>query len=360
MIHYNDVAIWQLSDQTKTEDEMPRSRSLKILSIPAILTALIGAAGVAGAQSIIEIDGSSTVHPITALVARDFQAVKKDTVKVTVGISRTGSGFEKFCRSEIDIANASRPILKNEMADCKKAGVQYVEIPVAFDALTVAVNLENNWSETMTVAELKKMWEPAAQGRITKWNQINPAWPDEPFKLYGAVADSGTSDYFTEAIVGRAKSSRGDFTASADDNVLVQGVASDKNGLGFFGFAHYIENQERIKAVAVNTGKGGIPPSVETVEDGSYQPLARPIFIYVSIKAAEKPEVREFVVFYMKNALTLVKEAKFFPLPPRAYTTMMERFNNKRPGTVFNGVSAVGLTIDELLRREARLEFEHN
>ena len=238
--------------------------------------------------------------------------------------------------------------------------MQYVEIPVAFDALTVAVNLENDWSETMTVAELKKMWEPAAQGKITRWNQINPAWPDEPFKLYGAVADSGTYDYFTEAIVGRAKSSRGDFTASEDDNVLVQGVASDRNGLGFFGFAHYSENQEKVKAVAINTGKGGIPPSVETVEDGSYQPLARPIFIYVNIKAAEKPEVREFVAFYMKNALTLVKEAKFFPLPPRAYTTMMEHFNNKRLGTVFNGKSAVGLTIDELLRREARLEFEHN
>ncbi len=339
---------------------MSLSYSLKILNVSAILAALIGAAGVAGAQSIIKIDGSSTVYPITRAVAKEFQIAKKDAVKVTVGISRTGSGFKKFCRGEIDIANASRPILKNEMAECKTAGVQYVEIPVAFDALTVAVNPKNDWSETMTVAELKKIWEPAAQGKITRWNQINPAWPDEPFKLYGASADSGTFDYFTEAIVGKAKSSRGDFTASKDNNVLIQGVASDKNGLGFFGFAYYSENQEKVTAVAVDAGKGGISPSIETMEDGSYQPLSRPIFIYVNIKAAEKPEVREFVAFYVKNALSLVLEVKLIPLPPSAYITVMERFNQKRLGTVFNGVSAVGLTIDELLRREARLEFEHN
>ena len=246
------------------------------------------------------------------------------------------------------------------MAECKTAGVQYVEMPVAFDALTVAVNPKNDWSETMTIAELKKIWEPAAQGRITKWNQINPVWPDESFKLYGTSADSGTFDYFTEAIVGKTKSSCGDFTAFEDTNILVQGVASDKNGLGFFGFAYYSENQKKVKAVAMDAGKGGISPSIETVEDGSYQPLSRPIFIYVNSKAAEKPEVKGFVEFYMKNALSLVLEVKLIPLPPSAYIAVMERFNQKRLGTVFNGVSAVGLTIDELLRREARLEFEHN
>lgn len=340
---------------------MSRSNNLKLLGISVVvaLGPLIGAVGVAGA-AVIKIDGSSTVYPITEAVAEDFQIAKKGAVKVTVGISGTGGGFKKFCRGEIDIANASRPIQRKEMEDCKKAGVQYVEMPVAFDALTVAVNPRNNWIKTMTVAELKKMWEPAAQGKVTKWNQINPAWPDEPFKLFGAGSDSGTFDYFTEAIVGKAKSSRGDFTASEDDNVLVQGVASDKNGLGFFGFAYYIENQKKVTAVAVDNGKGGVLPSAETVEDGSYQPLARPIFIYVSIKAAEKPEVREFVAFYMKNALSLVKEVQYFPFPPSAYITIMEHFNKKRVGTVFNGVSAVGLTIDELLNREARLEFEHN
>lgn len=288
-----------------------------------------------------------------------FRSQKKNVIIVTVDISGSGGGFKKFCRGEIDIVNASRPILKNEIKDCKNSRVQFVEIPVAFDALTVAVHPENTWSTTMTVAELKKMWEPAAQGKITKWNQINPAWPDESFDLYGADTDSGTFDYFTEAIVGKIKSSRNDFTESENDNVLVEGVTSNKNGLGFFGFAYYIEDQTKVTAVAINNGKGGILPSVETVENGNYQPLSRPIFIYVNAKAIEKPEIKEFVEFYMKNAILLVKEAKFFPLPPRAYTTMMEHFNKKRVGTVFNGVTAVGLTIDELIRREGRLEYDN-
>ena len=334
-------------------------RNLRLLKAAFLLSASVSIAGVVNAQPIIKIDGSSTVHPITKAVADQFQITKKDAVKVTVDISGSGGGFKKFCRGEIDIANASRPILKSEMAACKNSRVQYVEIPVAFDALTVAINPENTWSTTMTIAELKKLWEPAAQGKITKWNQINPAWPDEAFKLYGADANSGTFDYFTEAIVGKARSSRSDFTESENDNVLVDGVVNNKNGLGFFGFAYYLENQNKVTAVAINNGKGGILPSVETVENGSYQPLSRPIFIYVNIKAAEKPEVKEFVEFYMKNALLLVKEVKFFPLPPTAYATMMEHFKKKRVGTVFNGVSAVGLTIDELIRREGRLEYDN-
>ncbi len=328
--------------------------SLKVLSVSSVLAALISASSVASANTIVKIDGSSTVYPITEAVAEDFQIANKGRIKVTVGISGTGGGFRKFCRGEIDIVNASRPIQIKEMEECKTARVQYVEMPVAFDALTVTVNPRNNWSKTMTVAELKKIWEPAAQGKVTKWNQVNPAWPDETFKLFGAGADSGTFDYFTEAIVGKAKSSRGDFTASEDDNVLVQGVASDKNGLGFFGFAYYIENQKKVTAVAVDNGKGGVIPSAKTVEDATYQPLSRPIFIYVNIKSAEKPEVKEFIEFYMKNAVALVTEVKFFPLPARAYALNLEHLNKKRAGTIFSGVSAVGLTIDELMKREAR------
>uniref|UniRef100_A0A1W6SMQ1 Phosphate-binding protein n=2 Tax=Nitrosospira lacus TaxID=1288494 RepID=A0A1W6SMQ1_9PROT len=335
------------------ENEMLKLPAGKILGISAVLGILAGATGVAGASGVVKIDGSSTVYPITEAVAEDFQIAKKGKIRVTVGISGTGGGFKKFCRGEIDIANASRPILKKEMDDCKAAGVQYVEMPVAFDALTVVVNPKNDWSKTITVAELKKIWEPAAQGKIMKWNQVNPAWPDEPVKLYGAGADSGTFDYFTEAIVGKAKSSRGDFTASEDDNVLVQGVASDKNALGFFGYAYYVENQKKVKAIAVDGGKGGILPSAKTVEDGSYQPLSRPIFIYVNVKAAEKPEVKELVEFYMNNAVTLVKEVKFFPLPAQAYTTNLEHLNKKKIGTVFGGQSEVGLKIEELLKREA-------
>jgi phosphate transport system substrate-binding protein len=325
-----------------------------VLGMSAVIGAMVATVSVAAPNKIVKIDGSSTVFPITEAVAEDFQKAMKGAVKVTVGISGTGGGFKKFCRGEIDIVDASRPILEKEMADCKAAGVQYVEMPVAFDALTVVVNPKNNWSNVITVAELKKMWEPAAQAKVTRWNQVNPAWPDEPIKLYGAGADSGTFDYFTEAVVGKAKSSRGDFTASEDDNVLVQGVASDKNGLGFFGFAYYVENQKKLKAVAVEAGKGPVIPSEKTVEDGTYQPLSRPIFIYVNIKSAEKPEVREFVEFYMKNAVALVKEVKFFSLPAQAYSINLEHLNKKKAGTVFGGKPEVGLRIEEVLKREAK------
>ncbi|SEP36929.1 PstS family phosphate ABC transporter substrate-binding protein [Nitrosovibrio sp. Nv6] len=331
---------------------------LKLLGIEivvVVLGGLLGGVSVANAEPIVKIDGSSTVYPITEAVAEDFQIDNRGAVKVTVGISGTGGGFKKFCRGEIDIANASRPISKKEMDSCKTAGVQYVEMPVAYDALTVVVNPRNDWVKAITVAELKKIWEPDAQGKITRWNQVNAAWPDDPINLYGPGADSGTFDYFTEAIVGKAKSSRGDFTASEDDNVLVQGVASNKNGLGFFGFAYYSENQKKVKALAVDGGQGGIIPSIKTVEDGSYQPLSRPIFIYVNIKAAEKPGVKEFVEFYMQKGPALVKEVKYFPLPAQAYTTNLEHLNKKKLGTVFSGQPAVGLKIDELLKREASL-----
>jgi phosphate transport system substrate-binding protein len=322
------------------------------LGISAALWILSGAVGTAQSAALVKIDGSSTVFPITEAVAEDFQKAKRGAVNVTVGISGTGGGFKKFCRGQTDIVNASRPILKKEMEECKAAGVQYVEMPVAFDALTVVVNPKNDWSKTITIEELKKMWEPAAQGKVTRWNQVNSSWPDDTFKLYGPGSDSGTFDYFTEAIVGKAKSSRGDFTASEDDNVLVQGVASDKNGLGFFGFAYYIENQKKLKAVGVDAGKGPVLPSVKTVEDGSYQPLSRPIFIYVNIKSADRTEVKEFVEFYMKNAIPLVKEVKFFSLPPQVYATNLEHLNQKKTGTVFNGQSEVGLRIEEVLKRE--------
>ncbi|SFO17895.1 phosphate transport system substrate-binding protein [Nitrosospira briensis] len=334
---------------------MLKLRGIDLMAVVIVLGALLGAGSVVHAEPVVKIDGSSTVYPITEAVAEDFQIARNGAIKVTVGISGTGGGFKKFCRGEIDIANASRPILKKEMDDCKAVGVQYVEMPVAYDALTVVVNPKNDWVKVITVAELKKIWEPDAQGKITKWNQVNPGWPDDPISLYGPGADSGTFDYFTEAIVGKAKSSRGDFTASEDDNVLVQGVASNKNGLGFFGFAYYFENQKKIKALAVDGGKGSIIPSIKTVEDGSYQPLSRPIFIYVNVKAAEKPGVKEFVEFYMKKGPALVREVKYFPLPAQAYTTNLEHLNKKRVGTVFNGQPEVGLKIDELLKREASL-----
>jgi phosphate transport system substrate-binding protein len=322
----------------------------------ASAAALLGLASAAASAQVVKIDGSSTVYPVTEAVAEEFQKANKG-LKVTVGVSGTGGGFKKFCRNETDISNASRPITKSEMEACKAAGVEYYELPVAFDALTVVINPKNTWLKQATVAELKKIWEPAAQGKITRWNQVNPAWPDQPMKLFGAGSDSGTFDYFTEAIVGKAKSSRGDFTASEDDNVLVQGVAGDVNALGYFGYAYYAENTNKLKALPIvdKEGKPAVSPSEATVLNGTYQPLARPIFIYVNAKAIAKPEVRKFVDFYMANAAAMAKEVKYVPLPADAYKTVAGHIVKGKKGTVFGGKNEVGITISELLKREASM-----
>jgi len=328
---------------------------MKMSVLALAIGAFLGLAPSVARAQIVEIDGSSTVFPVTEAVAEEFQKAKKGKIKVTVGISGTGGGFKKFCRGETDIQDASRPILKQEMEACKGAGVEYIELPVAFDALTVIVNPKNNWAPSMTVAELKKIWEPGAQGKITNWNQVRSSWPKAPLKLFGAGADSGTFDYFTEAITGKAKSSRGDFTASEDDNVLVQGVANDVNALGFFGYAYYAENTKKLKAVAVDNGKGAVAPSEKTVLDGSYQPLSRPIYIYVSKKASAKPEVKEFVEFYLQHAPKLVKEVKYVPLPDKVYTLGASRIKSGKVGTAFGGHADVGVTIDNLMKREPKL-----
>ena len=322
-----------------------------------VVFSILGFAGpslVMSQDRIIKIHGSSTVYPITEAVAEEFQKAKKGSVRVTVGISGTGGGFKKFTRGEIDISDASRPITKSEMEECNKAGIEFIELPIAYDGLAVMVNPKNNWVNSMTVAELKKIWEPAAERKITKWNQVNSAWPDVALKLYGPGVDSGTFDYFTEAIVGKSRSSRGDFTASEDDNVLVQGVASDRGGLGFFGYAYYAENPDKLKLVAVDGGKGATLPSEKTVMNGTYNPLSRPIFIYVNKKSTEKPEVKEFVEFYLKSASNLVKQVKYIPLPDRAYRLAEERFSRKVLGTLFGGESKIGMRIEDLLKLEEK------
>jgi len=328
----------------------------KYAAAVALVLSGVSASGLVQADALVKVDGSSTVYPITEAVAEDFQKSKKNAVKVTVGISGTGGGFKKFCRGETDISDASRPILKSEIEACKAAGIEYMELPVAYDALTVVVNPKNDWIKSMTVAELKTMWEPGAQGKITNWKQVNPAWPDRPLKLFGAGADSGTFDYFTEAINGKSKASRGDFTASEDDNVLVQGVARDVGALGFFGFAYYEENKDKLKAVPIvdKEGKPAVAPSNKTVIDGTYQPLARPIFIYVNAKSADKPEVKEFVEYYMKNAEKLTKEVKYVPLPAKAYDYNLDHFAKRVKGTKFGGENKVGLTIEDLMKLEAK------
>lgn len=311
---------------------------------------------VPGYAQVVKIDGSSTVFPPTEGVAEDFQKMKKGTMKVTVGISGTGGGFKKFCRGETDISNASRPILKAEMEACKVAGVEYFELPVGFDALTVVVNPKNTFLKQLSVAELKTMWEPAAQGKITSWKQVNPAFPDAPLKLYGAGSDSGTFDYFTEAINGKAKASRGDYAATEDDHVTVKGVAGDVNAIGYLGFAYYAENQSTLKALPIveKAGKPAVAPNEQNVINGSYQPLARPIFIYVNSKSLERAEVKEFVAFYMKEGARIMKEVKYVPLPANAYKNNEEHLAKGKKGTVFGGVAEVGVTIEELQKREAK------
>lgn len=328
----------------------------KIFAAAAIAAACSSVAAYAQAQT-VTIDGSSTVFPISEAVAEDFQKAKKGKVRVTVGISGTGGGFKKFCRGESDISNASRPIAAREMQACKEAGIQYVELPVAYDALTVVVNPKNTWIKEFKVEELKRMWEPGAQGKITTWKQVNPAWPDAPLKLYGAGSDSGTFDYFTDAINGKEKASRGDYTASEDDNVLVQGVSRDVNAIGYFGLAYYVENKGKLKAVPiVNKGSTkAVAPGIETVMDGTYQPLARPIFIYVSSKSLAKPEVREFVEYYIANAGKLSKEVGYVPLGKQHYDMALKNFKSKKMGTGFGGKAEVGVKLDDLLSREARL-----
>lgn len=303
-------------------------------------------------SALIKIDGSSTVFPITEVVAEEYQAESK--VHVTVGISGTGGGFKKFCRGETDVQNASRPILQKEMEACKQAGVEYIELPIAFDALTVVINPKNTFIEKLTVAELKTMWAPEAQQTINTWKQVNPAWPNEPLKLYGAGSDSGTFDYFTEAIVGKAKSSRGDFTASEDDNVLVQGVINDKNALGYFGYAYYEQNQDKLKAVpiALDDQSPAILPSIETVISGQYQPLSRPVFLYVNAQSAKnKPEVKAFIDAYLRDANSYIKEVNFIPLPAKDLAAVTAHWQAQKVGSGFAGKPEVGIKIEDLLAR---------
>lgn len=314
-----------------------------------------GTSATAESTTLVKIDGSSTVFPLTEGVAEEFQTSQRGAVRVTVGISGTGGGFKKFCRGETDVQDASRPISADEMEACRKNGVQYYELPVAFDAITLVVSRHNTWVSSMTVAELKKMWEPSAQAAVTRWSHVRSSWPDIPLKLFGAGSDSGTFDYFTEAVVGKAKASRGDYTASEDDNTLVQGIATDKHALGYIPLAYFEPNQQRLKPVAIDAGKGPVLPSRETVEAGAYAPLARPLFIYVSAKSAQRPEVKAFVEFYLAQAPTLATEARCVPLPASAYATALEHFRKGKLGTVFHGASAIGLKIGELLQREAGL-----
>ncbi|HUF47094.1 MAG TPA: PstS family phosphate ABC transporter substrate-binding protein [Vicinamibacterales bacterium] len=307
----------------------------------------------AGRAEIITIDGSSTVYPVTEAVAEAFQAAYSG-MRVTVGESGTGAGMQKFCRSETVISNASRPISATEAQACRAAGITYLELPVAYDGLSVIVHPDNTWVTSITVAELRRIWEESAQGTIVRWNQVRPDWPDRELHLFGPGTASGTFDYFTEAINGKAKSSRGDYTASESDNVLVQGVATDPNSLGYFGLAYYEHNQDRLKLVPVDdedptNGDGPITPSVETVRNGTYRPLSRPLFIYVNLAAMDRSEVQQFVEFYLNSPAQLLQDVGYVPLAEAEQTLTRARMAARTPGTMFEGATHT-TSLEALLR----------
>jgi len=312
--------------------------------------------GEADAGRVIAIDGSSTVFPITEAVAEEFQRAQPGA-RVTVGISGTGGGFQRFCRGELDIADASRPIRPTETEACAKTGVEYIEMPVAYDGLAIVVNPKNSWATSITVAELRRLWEPAAQGQVKLWSQVRAGWPDREIHLFGAGTDSGTFDYFTEAIVGKEDQSRGDYTSSEDDNVIVQGVSGDELALGYFGYAYFEENQDKLKLVAVDdgddtNGAGAVLPSPDTVTNGTYRPLSRPIFVYAKVESLDRPEVRSFIDFYLTEGVALVREVGYVPLADAEYALVRARFSGRKAGSMYEGTDSHSqLTLEQRLSR---------
>jgi phosphate transport system substrate-binding protein len=315
---------------------------------------LIAGSGVVRAQALVRVDGSSTVFPVTEAVAQAFQVRKRGMARITVGISGTTGGFRKFCRGETDLQDASRPILKSEIESCGAAGVQYVELPVAFDALTVAVSPRNTWVKSLTVADLRRIWEPAAQGKVVRWSDVNPSWPQEPLVLFGPDGDSGTFDYFTEVIVGTRGSSRSDYARSEDDNVIAHGISTNPNAIGYLPYAYFAANSRRLKAIPIDSGAGPVPPALENVANRTYAPLSRPLFIYVNARSASRPEVRTFMEFFFENGRRLIEETHYLPLSPEAYTMAAQNFRNRKYGTVFDGEPERGLAVEEILARDVR------
>jgi len=279
----------------------------------------------------IQVDGSSTVFPITEAVAEEFMTETGGRVRVSVGMSGTGGGFKRFCAGETDISNASRPIKESEVEQCRAAGVEPVELPVATDGLAVLVNPANDFVQCLTVDELKKIWQPGST--VKSWSEVRAGFPNRPLKLYGPGTNSGTFDYFTEAVMGKEDASRADYTASEDDNVLVQGVSGDPNALGYFGYAYVAENQGKLKTVAVDAGQGCVQPTPQTIESGQYKPLSRPIFIYVKKASLQRPEVREFIDFYLRSAPELVPQTGYIPLGQAGYQQSRQKFEQAANGT---------------------------
>ncbi|MDE2938716.1 MAG: PstS family phosphate ABC transporter substrate-binding protein [Chloroflexota bacterium] len=298
----------------------------------------------------IEIDGSSTVFPITEAVAEEFGILSEGNVRITVGVSGTGGGFKKFCNGEIQISDASRPIKASEVQLCSETGIEYIEIPVAIDGLTVIVNTGNTWTQCMTVDELRTMWAPESEDVVTRWDQVRPGWPSDKMEMYAPGVDSGTFDYFTETVNGEGGASRGDFTASEDDNLIIQGVSGGKNGVGYLGYSYYGENAGKLKAVEIDGGSGCIAPTDEAINNGAYTPLSRPLFIYVRKDAASTPHIAEFIRYFLgKEGQALAAEVGYIPYPQAVYDLALARFENGTTGTVFGGENPMRGPVEQVL-----------
>jgi phosphate transport system substrate-binding protein len=322
------------------------------LGCTALIASCSSPAGTADVDSTITADGSSTVFPITSAVAEAFQAESPDA-EINVSFSGTGGGFQKFCQGETSINNASRPISQQEMETCSSNEVRYYELPVAFDAITLVVNPENTWAEDITLEELERAWSPESQRTINSWQQLRASWPNRPLNLYGPGTDSGTYDYFTDVVLGEGVEARSDFSASEDDAILVDEISRDPEALGYFGFAYFEDNQDRLKPLAVDGGSEPILPSRETVEQGRYQPFSRPLFIYVSSEALQNnPVLQDFVQFYLENAGKFAETVGYVPLPTESYDVALTQVYRNKVGTAFDGTLQPGLTIGEVLQKQ--------
>ncbi len=303
----------------------------------------------------IAIDGSETVFPISEIAVKEFQKSKNGKVAIAIDAAGTGKGIDRFCRGKLDIANASRPINDKELAICKTNGIDFLELPIAYDAVSVVIHPNNNWAATLKLADLKKIWEPAAKGKVMSWKDVRPNFPDTPLRVFAIAANSGTYDYFTKVINGKAKLARNDLTAVSDRKAIIKGVANDVDALGFISYVDASTNQDKLKTVAIDSGgKGAILPSLATVNNGTYTPLARPLFLYVSTKSFAKPNVKEFVNYYLANANKFVTSLNYIPLSTRDYTRIQQQAKELKIGSVFGGKEIVDLKLEDFTNKIAK------
>jgi phosphate transport system substrate-binding protein len=338
-----------------TTSSFPKSHKLVVVASLIALTSLVQSCTPPIEPSAppknIKLDGSSTVYPITKAIAERYNAVNVGKINAESAFSGTGGGFKKFCAGETDINDASRPILTKEIEICRQNNVRYMELAIAYDAVTVVVNPQNTWAKDLTTAELKKIW--SADG-VKTWDLVRPGFPKKPIKLFGPGKDSGTYDYFVQAILGKDVPMREDYTASEDDNVLVAGVSGDPNAIGYFGFAYYQANKAKLRALSIDNGKGAIAPSAESVTKVQYQPLSRPLFIYVNFASTQRKEINTFVSFYLDNASKVVEKVGYISLPPEGIEQSKATFTKGEIGTVFDGKAEINLPIAELLKKRAQ------